>query len=126
MAERWIEEIRKNPTRNLKILLLQERCSRNSIKGAIGQDLRHRSFRKYYVKYPASYHMEARVKKCKYMLWWHEKNFNDEILFTVEKIFVVDKIINKSCDMTYGTCSKDSRKNFKKVIRGHLPTPMTV
>jgi hypothetical protein len=50
---------------------------------------------------------DARVKKCRALLWRYGPKMVKKILFTVEKIFNVEESFNRQNDKVYAKCVKE-------------------
>lgn len=98
------ERIRRNRHQTVRKLAKDLKVSRSSMHNIIQKDLGMRAYKKKRVHGLTEAQRVARVKKCKHLLEWHA---DSEIIFSDEKLFVLEEQYNAQNDRIYAV-SMDS------------------
>ncbi|VVC32817.1 Hypothetical protein CINCED_3A023201 [Cinara cedri] len=69
---------------------------------------------------------QIRATRAKKLLQQYAKNGHRQILFTDEKIFIVEEIFNRQNDRVYARNSREAAKKNQRIERGHHPALVMV
>lgn len=108
------ERIRREPVQSVRKLSKDLGLSNSSALRICRDDLRLRPYKKRKVHGLTAVHKIARVKKCKHLLWWHA---GDEIIFSDEKMFVLQDTHNQQNDRVWSVSLDNIPKDKLAVQR---------
>lgn len=98
------ERIRRNPAQSMNKVAKDLKISQRTIGRVLKEDLHMKAFKKQKIHGLTTAQKEARVRKCKDLLSWHA---GDDIIFSDEKMFILQDPHNQQNDRVYGTSLKD-------------------
>jgi transposase len=108
------ERIRRNPAQSGNKLARSLNISRRSMGRILHNDLGLKAYKKQKISGLTTALKVARMEKCKHLLDWHG---GDEIIFSDEKIFLLQDSHNQQNDRVYGVTLQDIPRNKLEVER---------
>lgn len=96
--------ISQNPARSASKLAKDMGIARSSMRRILKDDLHMKAYKKQRIHGLTEAQKKARVVRCKNLLAWHA---GDEIIFSDEKMFVLQDTHNQQNDRVYGTALKN-------------------
>lgn len=104
VIKRVRERIRRNPAQSASKLAKDLKVSRRSMGRILRIDLNLKAYKKQKIHGLTVAQKKARVKKCRDMLAWHD---GDDMIFSDEKMFVLQDSHNQQNDRVYGVSLRD-------------------
>lgn len=98
------ERIRRNPAQSMNKIAKDLNVSQTTIRRLVKDDLHMKPYKKQKVHGLTIAQKKARVKKCQHLLAWHA---GDDIIFSDEKMFILQDSHNQQNDRVYGKSLKD-------------------
>lgn len=108
------ERYRRNPVQSARSLAKDMNMSRSSMQLLVKNDLGLKAYKKQRVHGLTENQKEARVIKSRNLLSWHE---GDEIIFSDEKMFLLQDSHNQQNDRVYAKSLNDAPRNILAVER---------
>lgn len=111
------EKIRRNPARSARKLAKEENIDRESMRRIIKVELGLRPYRKRKMHGLTAKQKLTRIQRCKMLLKRHGKKKVEKIIFSDEKLFVMQQSHNPKNDVVYSLCIQDIPEHLRAVQR---------
>ncbi len=111
------EKIRRNPQRSARKLALEEGIDTRSMRRIVQIDLGRKAYKKRKLHGLSTKQMAARLERCKALLIRHGSDDVQKIVFSDEKLFVVEQKYNPQNDRIYALSIEDIPENIRTVQR---------
>ena len=111
------EKIRRNPQRSAAKLALEEGIDDRSMRRILQIDLGLKAYKKRKLHGLSTKQMVARLERCKELLSRHDFDGVQRIVFSDEKLFVVEQKYNAQNDRIYALSIEDIPENIRTVQR---------
>lgn len=108
------ERIRRYPARSGRKMAREMNMGKSTLQNLLKVDLGLRAFKKQKVAGLTVKNKEERVKRCKRLLKRHD---GPDIIFSDEKLFVLEAPLNKQNDRVYGVSLQDLPEGATEVFR---------
>lgn len=108
------ERIRRNPAQSGNKLAKDMKISRRSMGRILHNDLGLKAYKKQKIHGLTAIQKKARVTKCRDLFSWHE---GDDIIFSDEKMFLLQDSHNQQNDRVYARSLKDAPRDKLSVER---------
>ncbi|UYV84269.1 hypothetical protein LAZ67_X001712, partial [Cordylochernes scorpioides] len=120
------ERIRRNPRRKQKILAKQMNLAPRTVSKIMNEDLGLRAFKRRTGHLITSVLRDIRRVRSKMLLARHDGWLHERILFTDEKIFIVEEKLNHQNDRIYARSSLEASFKFRRLEKSHHPSSVIV
>ena len=111
------EKVRRNPQRSATKLALKEGIDDRSMRRILQIDLGLKAYKKRKLHGLSAKQMVARLERCKALLARHDSDDVQKIVFSDEKLFVVEQKYNVQNDRIYALSIEDIPENVRTVQR---------
>jgi len=108
------ERIRRNPSRSQHKLSASLNISRSSVKRILRNKLRMTAYKKSKCHGLTINQIKQRIKRCRHLINWHDES---EIIFSDEKLFILQPTLNSQNDRVYATKISDITPSQRNVQR---------
>lgn len=108
------ERIRRNPAQSGSKMAKDLNVSQSTMQRVLKHDLGLIAYKKQRVHGLTGAQKTARVNKCRYLLQWHD---GDEIIFSDEKLFLLQDSHNQQNDRVYASTLADAPKSKLAIER---------
>ena len=108
------ERIRRNPAQSMRKIARDLKLPKSSVHEIATKDLQLKAFKKQKVHGLTSVQKQARIQKCKHLIRWHGDR---EILFSDEKLFLLQNSHNQQNDRVWSVKLADAPKDKLAVER---------
>lgn len=108
------ERIRRNPARSARKMAREMNMSHNTMHKIIRRDLGYGAFKKQKIHGLSRKNIADRVARSRLLLKTHAAH---NIIFSDEKLFTLENVLNKQNDRVYGACLRDIPADKRGVER---------
>ncbi|CAM4936437.1 unnamed protein product [Rotaria socialis] len=115
------EKIRRNPARSARKLAIGEHIDNRSMRRILQIDLGLKPYKKRKLHELSEKQTVARLKRCKTLLVQHDSDDIRKIVFSDEKLFIVEQKYNRQNDRIYSLSIEDIPENIRTVQRFQNP-----
>lgn len=111
------EKLRRNPERSVRRMAKEENVPRESMRELVKKDIGFRPYRKRKVAGLTTLQMEKRLKRCKVLKKRHAGRSLKKIIFSDEKLFLMEECHNAKNDVVYAARFDDIPRKKLSVQR---------
>lgn len=116
----------RNPARSANSMAQELKVSRGTLQKLISKDLKIRPFKKYKAHYLTLDMQKKRLQRCKLLLQRYANQDVEKILFTDEKLFLIEPPLNSQNDRVYAANRRAIPEHLFRVERSHHPAGVMV
>ena len=126
LTKRVLQRIKRNPARSIRKMAIETKTNRESMRRLVCNDLRMKAYKMKKRQLLTAKNKSKRLERCKAMLSRFTNGRHKQILFSDEKLFTVQQVLNKQNHRILATDKSTLPESTFRVSRTQKPASVMV